>query len=348
MRERTAVKRRGSLTDISHMREAIAPARQSVRPHAIVLSLVSDERLAKLAAGGDTVAFGTIYQRYHAPLYRYCRSIVGSPDDASDALQNTMLAAFRSLQGEIRSIRLKPWLYKIAHNESVSLLRSRRPTVDLEAAGQMAGSDMAVDATTRERLRQLMTDVAKLSEQQRGALLMRELNGLEYQEIGAALGTSESAAKQSVHEARVALTDAESGRDMACAVDPGHRLRARRSPAARPPRTGPPGRLPVLLDLPRIDRDAPPRPCCLRPGHSRRSRDRGAQGRLRRSGRRGGRRDRRRAHRWRRDRCRSRREGRRHRRRGRDDGGRHLRLRREAGGARQGERGGLARRRGSR
>ncbi len=133
------------------------------------------------------------------------------------------------------SIRLKPWLYKIAHNESVSLLRSRRPTVDLEVAGQVTGSDMAVDAATRERLRQLMTDVAKLSEQQRGALLMRELNGLEYQEIGAALGTSEGAAKQSVHEARSALTDAEAGRDMECASiraivseRDGRQLRARR------------------------------------------------------------------------------------------------------------------------
>ena len=217
------------------MREATVPARQSVRPHAIVLSLVSDERLARLAAAGDSVAFTTIYQRYHAPLYRYCRSIVGSPEDASDALQNTMLSAFRSLQGEIRSIRLKPWLYKIAHNESVSLLRTRRPTVDLEAVDQAAGSDMAVDAATRERLRQLMTDVAKLSERQRGALLMRELNGLEYQEIGAALGTSEGAAKQSVHEARSALTDAEAGRDMECASiraivseRDGRQLRARR------------------------------------------------------------------------------------------------------------------------
>ena len=109
------------------MRDVVSPAHQSVRPHVIVLSLLSDERLARLAAGGDSLAFSTIYQRYHGQLYRYCRSIVGSPDDAADALQNTMLAAFRSLQGEIRSIRMRPWLYKIAHNESISILRQRRP-----------------------------------------------------------------------------------------------------------------------------------------------------------------------------------------------------------------------------
>src|SRR5689334_18510350 len=138
------------------MREAVVPGRQSVRPHVIVLSLLSDERLARLAASGDSLAFTTIYQRYHGQLYRYCRSIVGSPDDASDALQNTMLAAFRSLQGEIRSIRVRPWLYKIAHNEAVSVLRSRRPTIDLMAADNLAGSDMAADAATRERLRELL------------------------------------------------------------------------------------------------------------------------------------------------------------------------------------------------
>lgn len=198
------------------MRDVVSPAHQSVRPHVIVLSLLSDERLARLAAGGDSLAFSTIYQRYHGQLYRYCRSIVGSPDDAADALQNTMLAAFRSLQGEIRSIRLRPWLYKIAHNESISILRQRRPVAGLDAASGVVGADMALDAATRERLRQVMTDVAQLSERQRGALLMRELNGLDYQEIGAALGTSVGAAKQSVHEARMALADVRDGRDMAC------------------------------------------------------------------------------------------------------------------------------------
>jgi RNA polymerase sigma factor (sigma-70 family) len=182
----------------------------------IVLSLLSDERLARLAAGGDSLAFTTIYQRYHGQLYRYCRSIVGSPEDAADALQNTMLSAFRSLQGEIRSIRMKPWLYKIAHNESISVLRQRRPVAALEAASGVVGSDMALDSATRERLRELMADVGRLSERQRGALLMRELNGLDYQEIGAALGTSAGAAKQSVHEARVALVDVQGGRDMEC------------------------------------------------------------------------------------------------------------------------------------
>ena len=55
------------------------------------LQLLSDDRLLRLIAAGNSQAFGTLYSRYHAPLYAYCRSIVRDPDDARDALQTTMM-----------------------------------------------------------------------------------------------------------------------------------------------------------------------------------------------------------------------------------------------------------------
>ena len=85
-----------------------------------------DERLARLAARGSEAAFAAIFERHHQALHRYCHSIVGNGHDASDALQSTMLKAYRALPGETREITLKPWLYRIAHNESISLLRARR------------------------------------------------------------------------------------------------------------------------------------------------------------------------------------------------------------------------------
>ena len=91
--------------------------------------LHSDARLARRAATGDERAFATIYQRYHQDLYRFCLAILGNPEDAQDALQNTMVKALRALPGERREIQLKPWLYRIAHNESIDLLRRRRPTM---------------------------------------------------------------------------------------------------------------------------------------------------------------------------------------------------------------------------
>src|SRR5918911_1465428 len=81
--------------------------------------LIGDSRLARLAARGDQRAFSAIFERYHQQLYRYCRSIVGNDEDAQDALQNTMAKVLQALPGEERELALKPWLYRIAHNESI-------------------------------------------------------------------------------------------------------------------------------------------------------------------------------------------------------------------------------------
>ena len=84
-----------------------------------------DEQLALRATQGDRRAFEAIYGRYHQALYRFCLAMVGNPQDAQDALQNTMVKVLRALPGEKREIRLKPWLYRIARNESVETLRRR-------------------------------------------------------------------------------------------------------------------------------------------------------------------------------------------------------------------------------
>src|SRR5918998_2284159 len=122
--------------------------------------LLSDERLTKRAVSGDDGAFGAISRRYHQSLYRFCLAIVGNPEDAQDALQNTMIKVLRALPGEERRIELKPWLYRIAHNESIDLLRRRRQTRELDAEQAAPGYGLAEDAATRERLRQLIADMA--------------------------------------------------------------------------------------------------------------------------------------------------------------------------------------------
>jgi RNA polymerase sigma factor (sigma-70 family) len=179
--------------------------------------MAGDDRLADLAAAGDEHAFTVIFERHHQALYRYCRSILGNNEDASDALQNTMLRALRALPGEKRTIALKPWLFRIAHNEAISLVRRRRPQVDVEdeALGlQSAGP--AVDSDLRERVDRLFEDLKELPDRQRGALIMRELSGLSYDDIAAALHTSTGAATQVVFEARKALHEFAEGRDMRC------------------------------------------------------------------------------------------------------------------------------------
>lgn len=88
--------------------------------------LLSDERLARLAASGDERAFEQIFVRHENELYRYCRAMLTQHEDAQDALQATMTSALRSLPGEKREIKLKPWLYRVAHNEAISILRRRK------------------------------------------------------------------------------------------------------------------------------------------------------------------------------------------------------------------------------
>ena len=173
-----------------------------------------DDRLARLAAAGDRPAFEAIYDRHHQALYRYCSSILGDPQEAQDALQSTMERALRSIGGQRVAGGLKAWLFGIAHNEAMDTI-GRRPAA-APAALRTEAPDAAVEAAEHERLRQLVADLATLPERQRAALVLRELSGLDSEEIGGALSISPSAAKQSVYEARVALTAVAAGRDMSC------------------------------------------------------------------------------------------------------------------------------------
>jgi RNA polymerase sigma factor (sigma-70 family) len=176
----------------------------------------SDETLALRAAQGDQHAFEQIYSRYHQTLYRFCLAMVGNPQDAQDALQNTMVKVLRALPGEKREIRLKPWLYRIARNESIETLRRRHDSEELEPQ-QAAGTEVTEVAETRERLRTLLEDLKQLPDRQRATLVMRELSGLDFDQIGASFGTSPAVARQTLYEARLSLRQLEAGREMRCA-----------------------------------------------------------------------------------------------------------------------------------
>lgn len=182
----------------------------------VVLRLLPDDRLARRAARGDRRALEAIYRRYHQDLYRFCLAMTGSVQDAQDALQNTMVKVLRALPGEERQIKLKPWLYRIARNETVEVLRKRRDSEELEVEQPTMGT-VADTAETRDRLRTLLADLEQLPQRQRAVLLMRELSGLEYAEIGTAFGTSAAVARQTLYEARLSLRQLEEGRERRCA-----------------------------------------------------------------------------------------------------------------------------------
>lgn len=179
-------------------------------------SALSDDRLAKRAASGDIGALEAIFARYRDDLYRFCVGILREPQDAQDAVQNTMVKVMRALPGERRQMQLKPWLYRIAHNEAVELRRRERPVEELPVTAEDMGPLTDERAEENGRLRTLLADIADLPERQRASLVMREVNGLGYGEIGAALGTSPGAVRQALYEARRGLAEMDDGRDMQC------------------------------------------------------------------------------------------------------------------------------------
>jgi RNA polymerase sigma factor (sigma-70 family) len=179
-------------------------------------TVLSDDRLAKQAAAGDIGAFETIFSRYQDDLYRFCVGILREPQDAQDAVQNTMIKAMRALPGERRAMQLKPWLYRIAHNEAVELRRRERQVEELPVTIDDANALTDERAEENGRLRTLLADIADLPERQRASLVLREVNGLGFGEIGDALGTSPGAVRQALYEARRALSEMDNGRGMHC------------------------------------------------------------------------------------------------------------------------------------
>jgi len=199
-------------TDIS----AAVPAHAPGRP--LSLDRLSDELLARQVARGSGRAFAALYERYHQPLYRYCRSIVRDDADAQDVLQSTFTAALLALRRERRNAPLRPWLFRIARNESITLLRhrSRERDQEINEAAAPAASSAEDQAAGRARWALLVRDLAGLPERQRSALLLREMSGLSHEEIAIALGTNVGAAKQAIFEARQGLTELAEGRAMSC------------------------------------------------------------------------------------------------------------------------------------
>jgi RNA polymerase sigma factor (sigma-70 family) len=163
-------------------------------------------------------AFGTIHDRYRQRLLAYTRQMLGpSRSDAEDVLQDVFLRAYGALRNDDRPVTLRAWLYRVAHNRCIDhLRRPLPPPAEIYELSRTPTHDPQAETVRREDLRRLVQDVQRLPEQQRSALLMRELDGLTYAELAGALDTSVPAIKSLLVRARVGLVEAEEARDAAC------------------------------------------------------------------------------------------------------------------------------------
>ena len=165
----------------------------------------SDDRLVALTRAGSERAFSEITRRYQRQLRAYCSRLVGV-ERAQDAVQQALLQAFLSLRdGAPRHIALRPWLYRIAHNCSIDLLRMgswEYDELDLEFDGVPQPPALFEQ---KQELRDMIDGMRRLPEAQRQALALRELEGCSYEEISARLGHTGSGVRQLIFRARSAL-----------------------------------------------------------------------------------------------------------------------------------------------
>ncbi|HEY7623060.1 MAG TPA: sigma-70 family RNA polymerase sigma factor [Solirubrobacteraceae bacterium] len=176
----------------------------------------SDEALVARVRAGDDRAFELIFDRYHRGLLAFCARMLGAREEAEDALQHTFMAAYRALRATGGEIRLRAWLYTIARNRCLSVLRARREQV---AFDEMRGATngLAADVDRRAELRGLLADLERLPEEQRAALVLFELGDHSHDEIAEILGVPREKVKALVFQAREALAGWRRARETPCA-----------------------------------------------------------------------------------------------------------------------------------
>jgi RNA polymerase sigma factor (sigma-70 family) len=168
------------------------------------LGALSDEALVERARTGDDLAFAEIVRRYREPLRRYCARRVGI-DHAEDVVQHAFERAIVHLRSDPRPMRPRVWLYRVAHNKAAHVAERKdfswEPLPpDLDGVPQppevVAG---------RARFQRCVAEIASLPERQRRALVLRALDGYEYAQIAAALGTSSERVRGLIARARARL-----------------------------------------------------------------------------------------------------------------------------------------------
>ena len=168
-----------------------------------------DSEVAAAIVAGDPDGLAEAYDRYAAPLYTYCRSLLREPADAADAVQDTFVIAASKVAGLRDQSRLRPWLYAVARNECHRRLRDKASatTSALDQVPEMSDESADVsEGAERAELRALLRSAVRglgASEQDLIQLQLRQ--ELDVAEIAAVLGVSRNHAHALLSRARAQL-----------------------------------------------------------------------------------------------------------------------------------------------
>ena len=173
------------------------------------------DRLVALSQEGDLTAFNALVEAYQGQVYSLCWRMLGLREAAEDATQEAFLAAYRNIR-RFRGPGFRAWLLRIAANAATDELRrrQRRPQVSLEAP--TSGSETALDppdtaagpeelALRRERARHIQAALLTLPGDQRLAVILSDVQGFTYEEIGEAMGSSLGTVKSRISRGRARL-----------------------------------------------------------------------------------------------------------------------------------------------
>ncbi|HMJ32339.1 MAG TPA: RNA polymerase sigma factor [Baekduia sp.] len=180
---------------------------------------VTDHDLVQAVRAGDDHAFERLYHRYHRRIAGYIFGMVHDYGRAEDLTQEVFVSALRRMRQTERLIAFKPWIYEIAKNASIDAFRrsKRAEEVSYDAdeglgaadhvklAATGPSPDAAVDA--KQQLDHLCGAFGGLSDAHHQILVLRELEGLSYREIGDRLGMSRPSVESTLFRARRRLTE---------------------------------------------------------------------------------------------------------------------------------------------
>ena len=181
-----------------------------------LLRLASDRRLIEQVQDGSERAFEALFNRHRGPLLRFCERLLSGREGAEDVVQQTFLVAYHDLMRGESPRAPRSWLYGIARHRCQTLLRARRET-SIEEAPEPAIDHLVAEVTTRDDLRAILTDVARLPADQRAALVLAQLGDVSYEEIARHVGCPPTKVKALVYQARSTLAASRRARETPCA-----------------------------------------------------------------------------------------------------------------------------------
>jgi RNA polymerase sigma-70 factor (ECF subfamily) len=188
--------------------------------HPIMVAAVGSEISLQSLKSGDRAEFARLVEIATPAIFRLGLKMIGNPQDAEDVLQTTFLKALQSLDEFEGRSNPMTWLYRIAVNEALMLIRKRKPQVEIadEPVGESDDITIPVQLTdwcclpeseflTAESKKALDNAIQALPEKLKIVFLLRDIDGLSIQETMDALGLSETAVKSRLLRARLRLRE---------------------------------------------------------------------------------------------------------------------------------------------